>query len=118
MAAGLKCVKRGLTEDNSSNEAANYDAKHEKTTDEIARRIEARMTLIGVEWIEDDSSDAEGDTAPGRAVRVLDYACGTGSMSRVSPSPVFSLEHSNCRLAESFERRRIRMFFFPNRFRS
>ncbi|KAJ0123706.1 methyltransferase-like protein [Diaporthe amygdali] len=74
--------KTKLNQEHFDNEAADYDAKHEKTIDEIARRIEARMALIGVEWIEDDSSDAEGDTAPGRAVRVLDYACGTGSMSR------------------------------------
>lgn len=82
-----------LTEERPSNEAADYDAKHEKTTAEIARRIEARRGLIGVEWLEeDDSSDEEGvstaEAAPGRAVRVLDYACGTGSMSRVSPGPV------------------------------
>lgn len=81
-----------------SNEAAEYDAKHEKATAEIARRIEARRGFIGVEWIEDDSSDDEGgstnDTTPARDVRVLDYACGTGSMSRVSPSPCIPLEKS------------------------
>lgn len=72
--------KTKLNQEHFDNEAASYDAKHEKTTAEIARRIEARRGLIGVEWVEDDSSSSsEGE---GRAVRVLDYACGTGSMSR------------------------------------
>lgn len=69
-----------------SDEAANYDAKHEKATAEIVRRIEARRDFIGVDWIKDDSSDDEGDAGPTRAVRVLDYACGTGAMSRVGLS--------------------------------
>lgn len=71
----------------ASNEAANYDAKHEKATAEIAKRIEARRDFIGVEWIEDDSSedeDGEAESEVTRAVRLLDYACGTGAMSRVS----------------------------------
>lgn len=64
--------------------------KHEKTIAEIARRIEARRGLIGVQWLEEeDGPGEEGGAAPGRAVRVLDYACGTGSMSRVSPGPCF-----------------------------
>ncbi|KAK7702244.1 hypothetical protein SLS64_009822 [Diaporthe eres] len=79
--------KTKLNQEHFDNEAADYDAKHEKTTAEIARRLEARRGLIGVEWLEeDDSSDEEGvsttDAIPARAVRVLDYACGTGSMSR------------------------------------
>ncbi|KAG8161031.1 hypothetical protein KVR01_009295 [Diaporthe batatas] len=71
--------KTKLNQDFFDNEAASYDAKHEKTTAEIARRIEARRGLIGVQWVEDDEDDSNEE---GRAVRVLDYACGTGSMSR------------------------------------
>ncbi|ROW10577.1 hypothetical protein VMCG_01731 [Cytospora schulzeri] len=81
-----------LNQDHFDNEAANYDAKHEKTTEEIARRIEARRDFIGLDWIEDDdSSEDEGDDShrqPSRTVKILDYACGTGSMSRVSLPPV------------------------------
>ncbi|KAF3759937.1 S-adenosyl-L-methionine-dependent methyltransferase [Cryphonectria parasitica EP155] len=70
----------------SSDEAANYDEKHEKAAAEIARRIGARRGFIGVPWIEDDDSEEDGksetDAEPARAVRVLDYACGTGAMSR------------------------------------
>ncbi|KUI72695.1 hypothetical protein VM1G_08107 [Cytospora mali] len=76
-----------LNQDHFDNEAAHYDAKHEKTTEEIARRIETRRDFIGVDWIEDDDSseDENGDDThrqPHRTVKVLDYACGTGSMSR------------------------------------
>ncbi|KAI3399529.1 hypothetical protein diail_6551 [Diaporthe ilicicola] len=63
--------KTKLNQEHFDNEAADYDAKHEKTTAEIARRIEARRGLIGVEWIEDDSSGDEGgstaNATPGRA---------------------------------------------------
>lgn len=69
-------------------EATSYDAKHEKATQEIARRIESKLDFIGVPWVEDDDSegDDEGnaDEKSQRQVRLLDYACGTGSMSRVS----------------------------------
>lgn len=75
-----------------SNEAANYDAKHERATEEIARRIEARRDFIGLEWVEDDDSsedeDDDTDGQPSGTVKILDYACGTGSMSRVSLLPL------------------------------
>lgn len=72
----------------ASEEAANYDAKHAKTTAEIARRIEARLDFIGAPWVEDDDNSFDNDadqagTRPVRAVRLLDYACGTGSMTMV-----------------------------------
>lgn len=82
-----------------SDEAANYDAKHEKTITEISRRIEARRALIGVEWVEDDEDDSNEE---GRAVRVLDYACGTGSMSRVSPGPFLPCDCLNVEYTKDF----------------
>lgn len=103
----VQLLERKLTEGIFSNEAADYDAKHEKTTAEIARRLEARRGLIGVEWLEeDDSSDEQGvsttDAVPARAVRVLDYACGTGSMSRVSNDPVLTLQWSEVEVKGGF----------------
>ncbi|KAK7743767.1 hypothetical protein SLS53_003786 [Cytospora paraplurivora] len=83
-----------LNQDHFDNEAAGYDARHEKTTEEIARRIEARRDFIGVDWVEDDSTSEDededeedndahhGPPPPGKTVKILDYACGTGSMSR------------------------------------
>ncbi|CAN8100062.1 unnamed protein product [Discula destructiva] len=69
-------------------QAASYDTKHEKATQEIAKRINAQLDFLGVDWITDESSEEEEEEAkaneePEKIVRVLDYACGTGSMSRV-----------------------------------
>lgn len=41
-----------------------------------------------MQWVEEASTDDEGDgrggaEEPARAVRLLDYACGTGAMTRV-----------------------------------
>lgn len=62
------------------------------------KRIQERRDFIGVQWVEDDdddeTSDEEGVISDGkrkekpgeataRSVRLLDYACGTGAMSRV-----------------------------------
>lgn len=87
-----------------SNEAADYDLKHEKASAEIVKRVQARRDFIGVQWIEDDDDDDDDDDeddeipdeeestrgkkeptseAARRSVRLLDYACGTGAMSRV-----------------------------------
>lgn len=94
----------------NSNEAEIYDAKHEKTTLEIVRRVQARRDFIGVDWIEDDSDDDDDDgeddgeeqqrsmgasKGPSRSVRVLDYACGTGAMSRVCTC-CFDLDQQIC----------------------
>lgn len=77
-----------LNQAHFDSEAANYDTKHEKATEEIARRINEKLDFIGVDWVQDGSSDDEQDKTdekPAREVKFLDYACGTGSMSRVSP---------------------------------
>ncbi|PSS03303.1 S-adenosyl-L-methionine-dependent methyltransferase [Coniella lustricola] len=78
-------------------EAEGYDAKHEKTAEEIMRRVAARRDFIGIGWIEDEDEDEDDDEdddedaevqnykaekSPSHSVRVLDYACGTGNMSR------------------------------------
>lgn len=68
-------------------QAASYDTKHEKATEEIARRINTKLDFLRVDWADDASSeegDGRADEKPQRQVRLLDYACGTGSMSRVS----------------------------------
>ncbi|KAK4215834.1 S-adenosyl-L-methionine-dependent methyltransferase [Rhypophila decipiens] len=69
-----------------NNEAANYDARHEKTLDQIIQEIRARLDFIGVDWVaDDDDNDNEGEDgkpSSGKTVRLLDYACGTGVVSR------------------------------------
>ncbi|KAI0434810.1 S-adenosyl-L-methionine-dependent methyltransferase [Xylaria sp. FL1042] len=68
-------------------EAASYDDKHRKLNERLTRELQARLDFIGVDWASDDedSEDDEGqrkNKKPKREVRLLDYACGTGMMSR------------------------------------
>ncbi|KAL2255619.1 hypothetical protein VTK26DRAFT_3000 [Humicola hyalothermophila] len=78
-------------------EAAVYDAKHEKTLDQLIVEIRARLEFMGVDWVDEDGDeDGDGDenedgggetkkekgAARGKSVRLLDYACGTGVVSR------------------------------------
>ncbi|KAK0723707.1 S-adenosyl-L-methionine-dependent methyltransferase [Apiosordaria backusii] len=67
-------------------QASTYDSKHEKTLDQLIEEIRKRIDFIGVEWADEDSSDEEeGEKAEKkekREVRLLDYACGTGLVSR------------------------------------
>ncbi|KAI1156257.1 S-adenosyl-L-methionine-dependent methyltransferase [Nemania diffusa] len=68
-------------------EAASYDEKHRKLNDRLTRELQARLDFIGVDWASDDEdSDREDgeddDKKARREVRLLDYACGTGMMSR------------------------------------
>ncbi|KAK3372414.1 S-adenosyl-L-methionine-dependent methyltransferase [Podospora didyma] len=76
-----------------NSEAATYDAKHEKTLSQIVMEIRSRLDFIGVDWVDDDSDSNGDDVAeqqknddapaePKRQVRLLDYACGTGVVSR------------------------------------
>jgi len=67
-------------------EAASYDAKHERTLNQIVKEIQSRLDFIGVDWVnDDDDSDNDGTTdkadegGPTKQVRLLDYASGTGS---------------------------------------
>ncbi|KAI0162228.1 S-adenosyl-L-methionine-dependent methyltransferase [Xylariaceae sp. FL1272] len=80
MAEDAASINRDIFND----EAAEYDNKHRKLTERITRELQSRLELIGVEWILDDS-DEEVETdndETTREVRLLDYACGTGAMSR------------------------------------
>ncbi|KAI1813154.1 S-adenosyl-L-methionine-dependent methyltransferase [Poronia punctata] len=69
-------------------EAADYDNKHRKLNDRLTREIQARLDFIAVDWVSDDEdSDEEVEEGgegnkPRREVRLLDYACGTGMISR------------------------------------
>lgn len=72
--------------------AAEYDAKYEKTILQLEKEIRKRKDFIGADWVIDDDDDDDDDSenesaaqptaAKGRSVRLLDYACGTGLISR------------------------------------
>ncbi|KXX77215.1 putative methyltransferase YcgJ [Madurella mycetomatis] len=75
-------------------EASSYDSKHGKTLDQILQEIRARLHFLGVDWVDDDGDDGDDkDKTEGKeevknvlvqkkTVRLLDYACGTGVVSR------------------------------------
>ncbi|KAI1321890.1 S-adenosyl-L-methionine-dependent methyltransferase [Xylariaceae sp. FL0255] len=85
-----------------NDEAAQYDNKHRKLNERLTHELQARLNWIGVNWVVDEgdeSDDEEGSeevdnvdesqsqsrelTRPvKREIRLLDYACGTGMMSR------------------------------------
>ncbi|KAK1500775.1 methyltransferase domain-containing protein [Colletotrichum tamarilloi] len=70
--------------------AAEYDTKYEKTILQLEKEIRKRKDFIGADWVidDDDDDDSESESAAqsmaanGRSVRLLDYACGTGLISR------------------------------------
>nr|CDP24484.1 Putative protein of unknown function [Podospora anserina S mat+] len=70
-------------------QASSYDSKHEKTLDKLVEEIRKRIDFIGVEWADEESSGDEEEKKEDnrekrevREVRLLDYACGTGLVSR------------------------------------
>ncbi|KAH8166405.1 hypothetical protein CIB48_g1878 [Xylaria polymorpha] len=84
MAGDAADINRSIFND----EAASYDDKHRKLNERLTRELQARLDFIGVDWASDDEdSNEEGENddnkkKPRREVRLLDYACGTGMMSR------------------------------------
>ncbi|KAK4153714.1 methyltransferase [Chaetomidium leptoderma] len=71
--------------------ASSYDSRHEKTLNKLIEEIRARTDFIGVDWVDDEEDDDDveesGNAAPKKSVRLLDYACGTGVVSRaLAPS--------------------------------
>ncbi|KAK4200162.1 S-adenosyl-L-methionine-dependent methyltransferase [Triangularia verruculosa] len=67
-------------------QASTYDSKHQKTLDQLVEEIRKRVGFIGVDWADEETSDEEGgekdEKKEKREVRLLDYACGTGLVSR------------------------------------
>ncbi|KAM0280137.1 hypothetical protein ACHAQH_004209 [Verticillium albo-atrum] len=74
------------------NLASEYDRRFEKTINQLAQEIQNRRDFIGVDWVQEDSDDDDDDddhdndenarTGDGKTVKLLDYACGTGLVSR------------------------------------
>ncbi|KAF3019439.1 hypothetical protein E8E14_013326 [Neopestalotiopsis sp. 37M] len=81
-----------------NNVAAQYDTKFEKSLQQLTEAIQSRLDFIGVDWADDDDDDDDNDDQQdsdeknkednartpndSRQVRLLDYACGTGMISR------------------------------------
>jgi SAM-dependent methyltransferase len=79
--------------------AAAHSNKNEKTTEQLMAEIRARLEWIGVDFLDDSKDEedvVEGGKVDGKSVKLLDYGCGTGMVSRVSPlfsysNPVFAV---------------------------
>ncbi|RYP32140.1 hypothetical protein DL767_005376 [Monosporascus sp. MG133] len=78
--------------------AATYDSRHVKLLERLTAELRSRLDFIGIDW---DNEDEDGDDEGGngdsaepkdaqaqaekkkkKQVRLLDYACGTGMMSK------------------------------------
>lgn len=64
--------------------ASAHSNKNEKTTELLIAEIRARLDWIGVDFRDDKAKDgAEGGEVEEKRVRLLDYGCGGGMISRV-----------------------------------
>ena len=59
-----------------SEHSENYDSKHEQVAQIATNALHERKDWIEVRWAKED------DTKYGRETRLLDYACGTGSITK------------------------------------
>jgi hypothetical protein len=70
--------------------ASAHSNKNEKTTEELITEIRSRRDWIGVDLLDDSKEKedgVEGAKVDIKTVRLLDYACGTGLVSRVGLYP-------------------------------
>lgn len=49
----------------------------------MTKEIQSRLEWIGVDWVKEQQSENTENHHPAKKVRVLDYACGPGMVSRV-----------------------------------
>lgn len=68
-----------------SEHAKTYNSRFQKTIDQLVVEIQKRREWIGVDWAEDSDGESEqgSSSREGKTVRLLDYACGTGLVTRV-----------------------------------
>jgi len=71
----------------NSEHAKTYNTKFQKTIEQLIAQIQQRREWIGVKWVEEEESGSSPDRSTerkeGKEVRLLDYACGTGLVTRV-----------------------------------
>ena len=84
-----------------SSVASTYHDGNEKTTNRLIEEIRARRDWLGIDFLDEDEGDEEDDeiadaderanevggdgTIKRKVVKLLDYACGPGMVSRVRP---------------------------------
>ncbi|KXJ89421.1 S-adenosyl-L-methionine-dependent methyltransferase [Microdochium bolleyi] len=60
-------------------EAATYDTRHGELIQKLTNAIRDNVDVIGADWKKANATDEQVSAQP---VRLLDYACGTGMVSR------------------------------------
>lgn len=56
--------------------ASEYDSRHGKTIEQLIEHVREHKDFIGAPWIPEEDGESKG------SLRLLDYACGTGMVSR------------------------------------
>ncbi|KAI9871955.1 MAG: hypothetical protein M1830_002227 [Pleopsidium flavum] len=66
------------------NAAGSYDSQpwQQKLIAQVTEEIQSRLEWIGVDWVKQHRSERAGGDQAAKSVRVLDYACGPGTVSR------------------------------------
>lgn len=62
--------------------AKTYNSRFQKTIEQLIAEIQKRKDWIGVDWVEDSDQEHSSSASPQKTVRLLDYACGTGLVTR------------------------------------
>ena len=72
-----------LTHDSEA--ARSYDSKpwQQEMLAQVTREILSHLEWIGVDWVKEQQPENTGKDHPTKTVRVLDYACGPGTVTRV-----------------------------------
>lgn len=58
-------------------------AKNQNTVEQLITEIRSRLAWIGVDFLDNPGYQEEGGKVNDKSVRVLDYGCGSGFISRV-----------------------------------
>jgi hypothetical protein len=71
-----------------SSMALAHSNKNGKTTEQLIAEIRSRLDWISVDFLDgskDEEDGSEAEEIEGKSMRILDYGCGPGMISRVSP---------------------------------
>jgi len=72
-----------MTTSGHSQQAATYDTQHVELLNRLTVTFRDNLDFIGADW-----KSANGPDKTAGSAKLLDYACGTGMMTRVSLFPL------------------------------
>jgi 2-polyprenyl-3-methyl-5-hydroxy-6-metoxy-1,4-benzoquinol methylase len=68
--------------------AAAHSNKNEKTTEKLIAELRSRLEWISADFLDcskDEEGSSKAEKIESKSMRILDYGCGPGMISRVSP---------------------------------